>query len=180
MSCDRDAAPQHGKSWHLGLIGREDSRVAGAPTTVAYGPRDHTYEVAASAEHSTSRAGRSRPIESQGPFHDYPRDGKGVNVKNTGNSNKHWLTLSLLANVKHKTLITYYVLVSVTSELSGIHTFVEFDTPRYSAIFRDLPRSSAIFRDLAISQDITILCYLALFCDLAIPSARLRLNTMAR
>ena len=64
VSCDRDAAPQHGKSWHMGLIGREDSRVAGAPTTVAYGPRDHTYEVAASAEHSTSRAGRSRPIES--------------------------------------------------------------------------------------------------------------------
>ena len=64
VSCDRDAAPQHGKSWHLGLIGREDSRVAGAPTTVAYGPRDHTYEVAASAEHSMSRAGRSRPIES--------------------------------------------------------------------------------------------------------------------
>ena len=29
-------APQHGKSWHMGLIGREDSRVAGAPTTVAY------------------------------------------------------------------------------------------------------------------------------------------------
>ena len=67
-----------------------------------------------------------------------------------------------------------------TSELSRIHTFVEFDTPRYSAIFRDISRSSAISRDLAISQDITILCYLALFCDLAIPSARLRLNTMAR
>ena len=64
LSCDYQSAPQHGKSWHLGLIGREDSRVAGAPTTVAYGPRDHTYEVAASAEHSTSRAGRSRPIES--------------------------------------------------------------------------------------------------------------------
>ena len=64
VSYDCRPAPQHGKSWHLGLIGREDSCVAGAPTTVAYGPRDHTYEVAASAEHSTSRAGRSRPIES--------------------------------------------------------------------------------------------------------------------
>ena len=31
VSYDCRPAPQHGKSWHLGLIGREDSRVAGAP-----------------------------------------------------------------------------------------------------------------------------------------------------
>jgi hypothetical protein len=35
------------------------------------------------------------------------------NVKSTGNSNKHWLTLTLLANVKHKTLITLRAGVSV-------------------------------------------------------------------
>ena len=52
VSYDCRPAPQHVMSWKLGLIGREAARVAGAPMTVAYGPADHAYEVAASAEHT--------------------------------------------------------------------------------------------------------------------------------
>ena len=66
LSCDYQSAPQHGKSWHLGLIGREAVRVAATLMTVAYGPADHAYKVAASAEGPASRGGRSRPIERQG------------------------------------------------------------------------------------------------------------------
>ena len=43
--------------------------MAGSPTTVAHGPADHAYEVAASAEDPASRVGRSRPIASFGLFH---------------------------------------------------------------------------------------------------------------
>ena len=50
VTYDCRAAPQHVMSWHLGLIGRGATRVAAAPMTVAYGPADHAYEVAASAE----------------------------------------------------------------------------------------------------------------------------------
>ena len=49
-------------------IGRGAARVAGAPMTVAYGPADHAYEVAASAEGPVGRGGRSRPIASFGLF----------------------------------------------------------------------------------------------------------------
>jgi hypothetical protein len=38
VSYDCRPAPQHVMSWHLGQIGREAARVAGAPMTVAYGP----------------------------------------------------------------------------------------------------------------------------------------------
>ena len=68
MSYDCRPAPQHVMSWHLGQIGREAARVAGAPMTVAYGPADHAYEVAASAEGPVGRGGRSRPIASFGLF----------------------------------------------------------------------------------------------------------------
>ena len=46
QSCYCRSAPQHGKSRHLGLIGRKAARMAGAPTTVGSGPADHAYEVA--------------------------------------------------------------------------------------------------------------------------------------
>ena len=69
VSYDCRPAPQHVMSWNLGLIGREAARVAGAPMTVAYGPADHAYEVAASAEGPVGRGGRSRPIASFGLFH---------------------------------------------------------------------------------------------------------------
>ena len=59
LSCDCQSAPQHSKSWYLGLIGR----VAATLMTVAYGPADHAYEVAAAAEGPASRGGRSRPID---------------------------------------------------------------------------------------------------------------------
>ena len=59
-------APQHVMSWHLSQIGREAARVAGAPMTVAYGPANHAYEVAASAEGPVGRGGRSRQIASFG------------------------------------------------------------------------------------------------------------------
>ena len=36
VSYDCRPAPQHVMSWHLGQIGREAARVAGAPMTVAY------------------------------------------------------------------------------------------------------------------------------------------------
>ena len=65
-------------SWHLGQIGREAARVAGALMTVAYGPADHAYEVAASAEGPVGRGGRSRPIASFGLFHAITVDGKGL------------------------------------------------------------------------------------------------------
>jgi hypothetical protein len=65
-------------SWNLGLIGREAARVAGAPMTVAYGPADHAYEVAASAEGPVGRGGRSRPIASFGLFHAITVGGKGL------------------------------------------------------------------------------------------------------
>ena len=68
VSYDCRPAPQHVMSWHLGQIGREAARVAGAPMTVAYGPADHAYEVAASAEGPVGRGGRSRPIASFGLF----------------------------------------------------------------------------------------------------------------
>ena len=35
------SAPQHGKSWHLGLIGREAVRVAATLMMLAYHPADH-------------------------------------------------------------------------------------------------------------------------------------------
>ena len=69
VSYDCRPAPQHVMSWHLGQIGRGAARVAGAPMTVAYGPADHAYEVAASAEGPVGRGGRSRPIASFGLFH---------------------------------------------------------------------------------------------------------------
>jgi hypothetical protein len=50
LSCDCQSAPQHSKSWHLGLVGHEAVRVAATLMTVAYGPADHAYEVAAAAE----------------------------------------------------------------------------------------------------------------------------------
>ena len=78
LSCDCQSAPQHGKSWNLGLIGREATRVAGAPMTVAYGPADHAYEVAASAEGPVGRGGRSRPIASFGLVHAITATRKGL------------------------------------------------------------------------------------------------------
>ena len=71
-------APQHVMSWHLGQIGRGAARVAGAPMTVAYGPADHAYEVAASAEGPVGRGGRSRPIASFGLFHGVLLCAKGL------------------------------------------------------------------------------------------------------
>ena len=67
-------------SWHLGQIGREAARVAGAPMTVAYGPADHAYEVAASAEGPAGRGGRSRPIASFGLFHGVLPCAKGLTL----------------------------------------------------------------------------------------------------
>ena len=78
VSYDCRPAPQHVMSWHLGQIGRGAARVAGAPMTVAYGPADHAYEVAASAEGPVGRGGRSRPIASFGLFHAITVDGKGL------------------------------------------------------------------------------------------------------
>ena len=78
VSYDCRPAPQHVMSWHLGQIGREAARVAGAPMTVAYGPADHAYEVAASAEGPVGRGGRSRPIASFGLFHAITVAGKGL------------------------------------------------------------------------------------------------------
>jgi hypothetical protein len=78
VSYDCRPAPQHVMSWNLGLIGREAARVAGAPMTVAYGPADHAYEVAASAEGPVGRGGRSRPIASFGLFHAITGAGKGL------------------------------------------------------------------------------------------------------
>ena len=72
LSYDCQSAPQHSKSWHLGLIGREAMRVAATLMTAAYGPADHAYEVAASAEGPASRGGRSRPIDREALFHRVP------------------------------------------------------------------------------------------------------------
>ena len=47
-------------------------RVAATLMTVAYGPADHAYKVAASAEGPASRGGRSRPIVRQALFHRVP------------------------------------------------------------------------------------------------------------
>ena len=69
VSYDCRPAPQHVMSWHLGQIRRGAVHVAGVPTTIAHGPADHAYEVAASAEDPASRVGRSRPIASFGLFH---------------------------------------------------------------------------------------------------------------
>ena len=80
VSYDCRPAPQHVMSWHLGQIGREAARVAGAPMTVAYGPADHAYEVAASAEGPVGRGGRSRPIASFGLFHAITDVREGVKV----------------------------------------------------------------------------------------------------
>ena len=78
VSYDCRPAPQHVMSWHLGQIGRGSARVAGTPMTVAYGPADHAYEVAASAEGPVGRGGRSRPIASfAGCFTQSPWEGKG-------------------------------------------------------------------------------------------------------
>ena len=66
------SAPQHGKSWNMGLIGRGTVHVVGVPTTVGHGPADHAYEVATSAEGPASRGGRSRPIVRQALFHRVP------------------------------------------------------------------------------------------------------------
>ena len=79
VSYDCRPAPQHVMSWHLSQIGREAARVAGAPMTVAYGPADHAYEVAASAEGPVGRGGRSRPIASFGLFHAITVTRKGLN-----------------------------------------------------------------------------------------------------
>ena len=65
-------------AWHLSQIGRGAARVAGAPMTVAYGPADHAYEVAASAEGPVGRGGRSRPIASFGLFHEITVTRKGL------------------------------------------------------------------------------------------------------
>ena len=81
VSYDCRPAPQHVMSWHLGQIGREAARVAGAPMTVAYGPADHAYEVAASAEGPVGRGGRSRPIASFGLFRAITVARKGFNTK---------------------------------------------------------------------------------------------------
>ena len=81
VSYDCRPAPQHVMSWNLGLIGREAARVAGAPMTVACGPADHAYEVAASAEGPVSRGGRSRPIASFGLFHAITVDRKGLRAQ---------------------------------------------------------------------------------------------------
>ena len=70
-------------NWNLGQIGREAARVAGAPMTVAYGPADHAYEVAASAEGPVGRGGRSRPIASFGLFRAITGDPEGVNCAAT-------------------------------------------------------------------------------------------------
>ena len=80
VSYDCRPAPQHVMSWHLGQIGREAARVAGAPMTVAYGPADHAYEVAASAEGPVGRGGRSRPIASFGLFHEITATWKGLTL----------------------------------------------------------------------------------------------------
>ena len=80
VSYDCRPAPQHVMSWHLGQIGRGAARVAGTPMTVAYGPADHAYEVAASAEGPVGRGGRSRPIASFGLFHAITVDRKGLRL----------------------------------------------------------------------------------------------------
>jgi hypothetical protein len=80
VSYDCRPAPQHVMSWHLGQIGREAAHVAGTPMTVAYGPADHAYEVAASAEGPVGRGGRSRPIASFGLFHAITGAPEGVKV----------------------------------------------------------------------------------------------------
>jgi hypothetical protein len=80
LSCDYQSAPQHGKNWHLGLIGREAVRVAATLMTVAYSPADHAYKVAASAEGPASRGGRSRPIDRQALFHRIPIREKELSV----------------------------------------------------------------------------------------------------
>ena len=85
VSYDCRPAPQHVMSWHLGQIGREAARVAGAPMTVAYGPADHAYEVAASAEGPVGRGGRSRPIASFGLFHAITVTRKGLKAHPTPN-----------------------------------------------------------------------------------------------
>ena len=101
VSYDCRPAPQHVMSWHLGQIGREAARVAGAPMTVAYGPADHAYEVAASAEGPVGRGGRSRPIASFGLFHAITVEGKGLRGVSERISNffrrqrKEWLTRPL-------------------------------------------------------------------------------------
>ena len=80
VSYDCRPAPQHVMSWHLGQIGRGAARVAGTPMTVAYGPADHAYEVAASAEGPVGRGGRSRPIASFGLFHGVLLCAKGLTL----------------------------------------------------------------------------------------------------
>ena len=77
VSYDCRPAPQHVMSWHLGQIGRGAYK-AGSPTTVAHGPANHAYEVAASAEDPASRVGRSRPIASFGLFHGVLLCAKGL------------------------------------------------------------------------------------------------------
>ena len=56
----------------------EAARVAGTPMMVAYGPADHAYEVAASAEGPVGRGGRSRPIASFVLFCAITGAGKGL------------------------------------------------------------------------------------------------------
>ena len=80
VSYDCRPAPQHVMSWNLGLIGREAARVAGAPMTVAYGPADHAYKVAASAEGPVGWGGRSRPIASYELFRAITVARKGLYV----------------------------------------------------------------------------------------------------
>jgi hypothetical protein len=65
----------------VGQIGRGAARVAGTPMTVAYGPADHAYEIAASAEGPVGQGGRSRPIASFGLFHAITVAGKGLTVE---------------------------------------------------------------------------------------------------
>ena len=67
-------------SWHLGQIGRGAARVAGTPMTVAYGPADHAYEVAASAEGPMGRGGRPRPIASFELFRAITAPRKGFRI----------------------------------------------------------------------------------------------------
>ena len=78
VSYDCRPAPQHVMSWYLGQIRRGSVHVAGVPTTIAHGPADHAYEVAAAAEDPASRVGRSRPIASFGLFHGVLLCAKGL------------------------------------------------------------------------------------------------------
>ena len=81
-------------SWHLGQIGRGAALVASAPMTVAYGPADHAYEVAASAEGPVGRGGRSRPIASFGLFHAITVTRKGLTLHISSHADRRVLDMA--------------------------------------------------------------------------------------